>query len=88
MEWLLDPLTLLVALGLAGLALMVNRSRGYSVAAAGLIASGVVVAMLGVRWATFLGSDALGAALLAGLGATIWTTAVERGRPARAPREA
>lgn len=85
MEWLLDPLTLVVVVGLTGLAVVLGSVRGYSTLAVVLLAVGVAVSLVGLRWASVLGQEALPAALLTGLGATFWTLATERGRRVREP---
>lgn len=85
---LLDPITAVAVLLLAGAALVFGRLRREPWWAIALTAVGATAFLLGLRWAGSLGQEAFAAAALTSGGMAVWAEVAARGRSGRKPRPA
>jgi predicted membrane protein len=78
--WMAEPRTLVLLVALAVLTAVFGRFRREPRLTIAMNTIGVVAAWAGMFWAAALGTPALGAVVLAFIGAYLMTTTYERGR--------
>lgn len=86
--WLIDPVTIVVIASVVLVALgfgLARREPPWAIAAS---TAGVATFMIAVRWGGAIGDGADVAVWLAGVGAGVWITSVERVRAGRGHRSA
>lgn len=87
-DWLTDPMTIVVVLFVALVALGFGLARREPWWAIGASMGGVATFMLALRWGSDIGNGADIAVATAAIGAGLWTMATERVRAGRKPRTA